>query len=588
MDTVKNILLIEGDERSAQDVLRFLKVSGYMFSVSHVSDISDALNYFHTRKPDLVLLDSVFAADKDFNALKSVFQRDSVPLVLLSDAPPADARKQADKVGAADYLVKTKINLFHLQKTIVTALKLTEAEEKYETTLTGFVAQREAFYEVFDKMNEGVLVVNAANAVRYANAKAYSILSEDYLKIYLADYICYHDREQEQMVEISPSSDVLIQLRISKVDWNGEACNLFVIEQRDVFRETILGENKVFAQLTNSLDLNILLTRGDEIVFADNASLKLLKSNAESVVGKPMHNFVEFSSLPPANLSVQSFLSDKQTDGLVKYKDGSTLPVTIVSKPISINGEFHLMYLLKPKNSEGNTAVPRYRAEDDSITSEDVLHLASHDLREPVRTILNYVQLIADKLGEERYKEANEYALFAKDAAERMEKLLSDLKLYIALNTHKFQLSKVSAKMTVNDVLKNAKHKIQESGAQISLAELPEVSADRELLEKLFSQLIDNAIKFHKKDRTPIVDIGYDKYEGKVVFCVRDNGIGISKKYHQKIFDLFERLNRVDEFPGNGLGLAICKKIIELHGGEIWIESLPGFGSSFYFTLQAK
>jgi light-regulated signal transduction histidine kinase (bacteriophytochrome) len=120
------------------------------------------------------------------------------------------------------------------------------------------------------------------------------------------------------------------------------------------------------------------------------------------------------------------------------------------------------------------------------------------------------------------------------------------------------------------------------------LAELPEVSADRELLEKLFSQLIDNAIKFHKKDRTPIVDIGYDKYDGKVVFCVRDNGIGISKKYHQKIFDLFERLNRVDEFPGNGLGLAICKKIIELHGGEIWIESLPGFGSSFYFTLQSK
>ena len=82
--------------------------------------------------------------------------------------------------------------------------------------------------------------------------------------------------------------------------------------------------------------------------------------------------------------------------------------------------------------------------------------------------------------------------------------------------------------------------------------------------------------------------VGYDKFEGKVIVCVRDNGIGISKKYHHKIFELFERLNRVDEYSGNGLGLAICQKIVEMHGGSIWVESLPGLGSSFYFTLQPK
>lgn len=124
--------------------------------------------------------------------------------------------------------------------------------------------------------------------------------------------------------------------------------------------------------------------------------------------------------------------------------------------------------------------------------------------------------------------------------------------------------------------------------AEVSFTELPDVSADRELVEKLLFQLIDNALKFRKKDKKPVIDIGYEKFEGNVIFCVRDNGIGISKKYYHKIFELFEKLNRVDEYPGNGLGLAISRKITELHGGEIWVESLPGSGSNFYFTLRGK
>jgi light-regulated signal transduction histidine kinase (bacteriophytochrome) len=140
-------------------------------------------------------------------------------------------------------------------------------------------------------------------------------------------------------------------------------------------------------------------------------------------------------------------------------------------------------------------------------------------------------------------------------------------------------------KLLVADVLKQMKDKINRSGAEINVAELPEINADRELVEKLVSQLLDNALKFHKKNKKPVIDIGFDKFEGSYLFCIRDNGLGISKKYQDKIFELFERLNRIDEYQGNGLGLAICRKIVEAHGGRIWVESLPGFGSSFYFTL---
>ena len=138
------------------------------------------------------------------------------------------------------------------------------------------------------------------------------------------------------------------------------------------------------------------------------------------------------------------------------------------------------------------------------------------------------------------------------------------------------------------EALRPLKRKIEETGAEINVAELPDVNADRELVQKLIFQLVDNAIKFRKKNKRLTVDIGFDKFEGNVIFCVRDNGIGISKKYYKLIFDAFERLNRVDEYPGNGLGLAICKKIVEMHGGEIWVESLPGSGSNFYFTLRSN
>ncbi len=198
---------------------------------------------------------------------------------------------------------------------------------------------------------------------------------------------------------------------------------------------------------------------------------------------------------------------------------------------------------------------------------------------------MNYVQLISENLHKQNYTAATEYADFAKSAADRMEKLLSDFKVYIALNDYKPVTSKVSMKLAVTDVLKQFKNAIEASGAEINVAELPDVNADRDLIEKLFVQLIDNALKFGKKGKKLVVDVGFDKYEGKILFCVRDNGIGISKKYSDKIFQPFERLNRVDEYPGNGLGLAISKKIIDLHKGKIWVESLPGFGSSFYFTL---
>lgn len=138
------------------------------------------------------------------------------------------------------------------------------------------------------------------------------------------------------------------------------------------------------------------------------------------------------------------------------------------------------------------------------------------------------------------------------------------------------------------DVLKSMGPEIEEAEIEVSISELPETTADKELINKLLKHLISNALKFRNKARKAVIDIGHDKNDGQFIFCVRDNGIGISKKHHEQVFNLFSTLNDTKEYPGNGMGLAICKKIVELHNGKIWAESLPGHGSNFYFKLNAK
>lgn len=589
MDTTRSILLLESDEQSAQDIQRFLKVSAYTFSISHAADLNEGINYLKNRKPDLVLLDADLASKKEFISFRNLAERDKIPTILLSDNSSADAQKQAQASGATDYLVKNKINLFHLQKAIVNALRLNEAETKLDNTFNDYMTLHESFYKMFNRLEEGVMVINTQNALRYANAKAYSILGEQGLKKHLADYMSYREVDDEEVVEFSPNKKWRISIRISDLNWNGEKANLFVISRHAIENKgsDLLLHNDSFDALINSLSEKMLLLKGDKVVFANKAALKALKLKAGELKQKTLADLFE-SKLPLLpGISLQSFLEDKQSEGIIKSQ-GEEREVQFTLKPLNLDDEFFHLLTFSEVEKRDEERMPAQRSDEEVLNSESVLHLASHDLREPVRTILNYVQLIADKLEKHDYEEATEYAQFAQSAAARMEKLLTDLKAYISLNTHRFASGKVSMKLAVADALKTLKTRLQESEAEVSIAELPDVTADRELVEKLIGVLVDNGIKFHKKNKKPVIDIGFDKYDGKVVFCIRDNGIGIPKKYQQKIFELFERLNRVDEYPGNGLGLAIAKKIVEMHGGELWVESLPGFGSSFYFTLQGK
>lgn len=217
---------------------------------------------------------------------------------------------------------------------------------------------------------------------------------------------------------------------------------------------------------------------------------------------------------------------------------------------------------------------------------EQFASVASHDLQEPLRMISSYLALLSNRYQGRLDPEADEFIGFAVDGARRMKNLIEDLLAYSRVGARGRQFESVKTAEVLAEVRLGLRQIIDEHMAVIVVGELPAVRADPAQLGQLFQNLIGNAIKFHGP-RSPVVRVSAERFGTEWVFSVRDNGIGIAPDQHERIFDVFQRLHTRAEYPGAGIGLAICKRIVERHGGRIWVESKPGEGSTFFFTLPA-
>ncbi|TAJ77132.1 MAG: PAS domain-containing sensor histidine kinase [Gallionellaceae bacterium] len=218
---------------------------------------------------------------------------------------------------------------------------------------------------------------------------------------------------------------------------------------------------------------------------------------------------------------------------------------------------------------------------------EQFAYVASHDLQEPLRMVASYTQLIAQRYRDKLDADADEFIEFAVDGATRMQAIINDLLMLSRVGTRNLAFTRVDSKSSLDRALANLRLVIGETGAEIICDTLPVVDADGSQLTQLFQNLIGNALKFHG-DRSPLVRIGAEKQDGEWVFYVSDNGIGIAPEHFERIFLMFQRLHGKREYPGTGIGLTICKKIVERHGGKIWVESAQGKGTTFYFTVPTQ
>ena len=218
---------------------------------------------------------------------------------------------------------------------------------------------------------------------------------------------------------------------------------------------------------------------------------------------------------------------------------------------------------------------------------EQFAYVASHDLQEPLRMVAAYTQLLAERYRGKLDEQADKYIHYAVDGALRMQTLVQDLLAFSRVGRQGNEAKLTDCNAVVETAIKNLQSAIQESGAQISCGQLPGVMADGTQMLQLFQNLIGNAIKFRGTE-PPVIRVTAEPGEREWIFSVADNGIGIAAEHAEIVFAIFKRLHTRTEYPGSGIGLAICKKIVEQHGGRIWVESQPGQGSNFRFTLPAN
>lgn len=235
--------------------------------------------------------------------------------------------------------------------------------------------------------------------------------------------------------------------------------------------------------------------------------------------------------------------------------------------------------LEKGKVEAANYALSRSNAE-----LEQFAYLASHDLQEPLRMVSSYVQLFAKRYEGQVDEKAQRYIRYAVEGAERMQTLISALLEYSRVG-RQTQAGPVDAESALDQALSNLRPSLEESQAQVTRVPLPKVVAEHGQLVQVFQNLLGNALKFARREEPPQVHVGAILKGNQVLFSVRDNGIGIDPQFQERIFVIFQRLHSRSEYPGTGIGLSICKKVVERFGGQIWVESDLGRGATFFFTL---
>ena len=277
-----------------------------------------------------------------------------------------------------------------------------------------------------------------------------------------------------------------------------------------------------------------------------------------------------------------------------KTKDGRILSVSLTVSPIRdatgkiIGASKILRDITEQENDQRALKKANELLTRSNGDLEHFAYSASHDLQEPLRMVFAYAEILQRTFGSTLGEDGNQYLGHIIEGATRMNRLLRGLQMF----THTLGLSgaeaeKVDANEVLTESLANLNAAIQESGAVVTQGPLPPVRLHKFQLEQLFQNLVGNAIRYRSEER-PTIHVAAERHDDMWQFSVRDNGLGIDSEYREQIFGIFKRLHSAAEYPGTGLGLAICQRIVERAGGRIWVESNPGRGSTFLFTLPVS
>jgi PAS domain S-box-containing protein len=346
-------------------------------------------------------------------------------------------------------------------------------------------------------------------------------------------------------------------------------------------------------------DAMVVVNQKGDIVLLNVQAEKQFGYHRDELVGQRMKNIIPagFAErlIADALRSTEDALAQQIGTGIEitgRRKDGTEFPIEIMLSPLeSAEGVLVTAAIRDITTRKVAEAHLLYKVEELNRSNEELgqfAYIASHDLQEPLRMVASYTQLLARRYKGRLDSDADEFITFAVDGANRMQRLIQDLLAYSRVGTKGKDLLVTSSEEALQRAILNLRGAIADSGAIVTHDPLPAVMADETQLVQLFQNLIGNAIKYQNPGVPRIHISAIKNGGGKWTFSVRDNGLGIDPQYFERIFVMFQRLHKREEFAGTGIGLAICKKIVERHGGEISVQSQPGKGSTFSFALAGS
>jgi PAS domain S-box-containing protein len=369
--------------------------------------------------------------------------------------------------------------------------------------------------------------------------------------------------------------------------------------RKDAEKHLAQMEGRYRGLLEAAPDAMVVVNQSGEIVLLNVQAEKQFGYRRDELVGQKVKNIIPegFAErlVADALRSAEDALAQQIGTGIElngRRKNGSDFPIEIMLSPLeSADGTLVTAAIRDITTRKKAEADLLQKVEELNRSNEELgqfAYIASHDLQEPLRMVASYTQLLSRRYKGRLDSDADEFISFAVDGASRMHRMIQDLLAYSRVGSKGKELLDASSEEALEQALMNLRGAIEESAARVTHDPLPAVMADEMQLIQLFQNLVGNAIKYQHPG-VPRVHVSAVKNGGKKwMFSVQDNGLGIDSQYFEKIFGMFQRLHKREEFAGTGIGLAICKKIVERHGGSISVESQPGHGSTFRFALAGS